>query len=472
MEKIKFSLQGGLSTKDIEKMWEGALSLIEKFGLRVPHSGIRNMISEIDGVKLKDDIAYFSQELVSRALKSQDYSDWPRDLGPNKFGMVSGAYELNVIDLKDENIRPANLQDLVDYTKLCDSYGIYGSAPVKPQDIPQELQEIILYKISYEYSSMRPGGIFDANPMSTPKKARYIKEMSEVVNKPFSLGLWVISPFLATQENLELLFEFRNEPVDMWVATMPVAGTTSPINMIDSYIQSIGELFSALTLVCLINETKPLKGRLKCAVIDSIRSYPFDMKYGAFVYGSPEDLLATLYQVQLNNYFGIPVVAKSLLTTSKLPDAHAAAEKSAHTLAAALAGAYVFTNGGLLSVDEIYSAEQLVIDYEIVQYCQRVVKGDEFDDDLSVLKIIQEVGHSSTFLSHDSTYQDFRKYWDPNLFLHSTLRQWQEDGGKKITKIAKEIALERIKNHSHEVDSQIKRQLDRIYERAMRDLCG
>jgi trimethylamine:corrinoid methyltransferase-like protein len=109
--------------------------------------------------------------------------------------------------------------------------------------------------------------------------------------------------------------------------------------MIDSYIQSLAELFSALTLIYLLNETKKVKGKIRCVVVDSIRAYPFDMKYASFVYGSAEDLLGTLYQFQLNKYFGIPFVAKSLLTTSKHPDAHAAAEKSAHTMAATLAGA-------------------------------------------------------------------------------------------------------------------------------------
>jgi len=40
-----------------------------------------------------------------------------------------------------------------------------------------------------------------------------------------------------------------------------------------------------------------------------------------------EDLLATLFQIQLNARYGIPVVAKSLLTGAEEPDAQAAAEK-------------------------------------------------------------------------------------------------------------------------------------------------
>lgn len=76
----------------------------------------------------------------------------------------------------------------------------------------------------------------------------------------------------------------------------------------------------------------------RALVEEKLRAYPCDIKYGSFVYGSPEDALATMLQVSLNRHYGIPVVAKCLLTTAKEPDAHAAAEKSAHTMAALLAG--------------------------------------------------------------------------------------------------------------------------------------
>ncbi|UCB47198.1 MAG: trimethylamine methyltransferase family protein, partial [Spirochaetota bacterium] len=181
--------------------------------------------------------------------------------------------------------------------------------------------------------------------------------------------------------------------------------------------------------------------------------------------------IGTLYQFQLNKYFGVPFVAKSLLTTSKHPDAHAAAEKAAHTMAATLAGAFVFANAGLLSVDEIYSIQQLIIDYEIVQYCQRVAQGDEFHDDLLCIELIKKVGHYGTFLDHESTLKNFKKnLWDPKVFIHPTLNQWQERGLKGPDQLAKDIALQKIKDHSYRVDDHIKRELDKIYNRARTEL--
>ncbi len=472
MKKVKFHIEGGLSKRDMEKMWEGALRLIEELGLRVPHRGIRNIISDFDGVRIENDVVKFDEELVSKAASHQDYSDFPKELKPENPGIVAGAYIKNVIDPETGQIRPANSQDLIDCTKICDEYGFYGPPCVRPNDAPVELQRILMYKVSYEYSRVHAHGILDVAGWLNAREARYGKEMADVAGKDFRVDLWLISPFLAPEEGLDIIYEFKDEPVDMNAATMPVTGTTAPINMLDAYVQSLAELFAALTLIYLINESKKSKGRIRTVVVDSIRAYPFDMRYASFVYGSAEDLLGTLYQAQLNRYFGIPLVAKSLLTTGKYPDAHAAAEKAAHTMAAMLSGAFVFANAGLLSVDEIYSIQQLLIDYEIVQFCKRVVRGDEFRDDLACVDLIKETGHGRSFLDHETTYRDFKKcLWDPEIFIHSTLIQWKERGSKGPALLAKDIGQNKIRNHSYRADDNVIKEMNKIYSRAARELC-
>jgi trimethylamine:corrinoid methyltransferase-like protein len=176
-------------------------------------------------------------------------------------------------------------------------------------------------------------------------------------------------------------------------------------------------------------------------------------------------------QVQLNAFYGIPLVAKSLLTTSKQPDAHAAAEKSAHTLAAALMGARIFTCAGLLAVDEIYSAEQLVIDYEIVQHVRRVCQGFEFGDETLAIQTIQEVGPApANFLEHPTTLANFRAAtWDPDLFVHTTMRQWQARGQPDVVRQARHIAKKRIAEHAYTLDADKRRDLEAIYQRAKRE---
>ena len=464
MPQVSYHIAGGLSQEQIQRIHAEALGLIERVGLRIVHQPTLRHLADFDGVLIEGEMVRFRPELVQAALAAQWY---PSPLTDREFSINTGAYELNVVDMEDGSLRPATYQDLVDLTKLAHSLGMYGSAPVRPLDLPPLLQELAMYKVSWEYSDRRPGGIFDANPISTVQAAEYIYEMAQAAGKFFSLGLWVISPLSVPADLLEIIHHFKGRGVPLWRATMPVAGTTAPIFMPGAYVQSVAELLGGLTLIHLMADGAPIY----CSIIDSIRAYPFDMKYGAFVYGSPEDLLATLIQAQLNAFYGIPWVAKSLLTTSKQPDAHAAAEKSAHTLAAALMGARIFTCAGLLAVDEIYSAEQLVIDYEIVQHVRRVCQGFEFSDETLAIQAIQEVGPApANFLEHPTTLTNFRAAtWDPDLFVHTTMRQWQARGEPNVVRQGRHIAKKRIAEHAYTLDADKRRDLEAIYQRAKKE---
>ena len=460
MADVRYHIAGGLTAEQIERMHREALGLVERVGLRVSHEPTLRRLAGQTGVTIRGEQVHFRSDLVEKAIAAQSY---PERISDGDFAINSGAYELNVTDLETGAIRPSTYRDLVDMTKLAHSYGMTGSAPVRPLDLPPLLQELAMYKVSWEYSDRRPGGVFDANPISTTKAADYIQEMAQAAGKDFSLGLWIISPFVATTEELEIIEHFRGRGVPLWVATMPVAGTTAPIYMAGAYTQSVAELLAGLTLIYLLAQGAPIR----CSIIDSVRAYPFDMRYASFVYGSPEDTLMTMIQVQLNQRYGIPVVAKSLLTTSKQPDAHACAEKMAHTMAAALAGARIFTCAGLLAVDEIYSPEQIVMDYELVQYVRRFCQGFDFSDAALAIEAIEEVGVGGNFLGHDTTIGAYRgATWEPDLFTHTTLRQWQERGASDVAARAREMARQRIAQHEYLLDADKRRDLEAIYQRA------
>ncbi len=80
----------------------------------------------------------------------------------------------------------------------------------------------------------------------------------------------------------------------------------------------------------------------------------------------------------------------------------------AHTMTAALAGVRIFTGAGLLAVDEVCSAEKLVLDNEVVNYVKSLVNVFNFSDERLSLDIIKDVGIGGEFISHQSTISDFR----------------------------------------------------------------
>ena len=459
-----FTLKGGLTEAQIDLLHEKALYLVEKVGVDIPHEGILNLLSSYNGVKIENKNVKFKSDLVLKALKNAKYP--LPEYAKNNWIVSAGAHQTNFFDLNTGKIRQTTLNDLIDLIKLGDALDTVGSAPVVPLDQPYYLQEILMHKIAWEYSRYRANDMFEHDPKPTVEAATYIYEMANTANKWFAIGLYMISPKTFDRRELEVVYKFLDMGVPMWAGTMPIAGVNAPITMQSALLQSMFETFGCLTMLSLINT----KSYNYIQVIDSFITHPFDWKYTTFVLGSAEDVRGTLNKISIHKYYNMPFAVKSLLTSGKEPDAHAAFEVGVHTLNAALAGARVFRCGGLLTSAEVYSAEMLVIVHEIIEYIKNILKPEEFSEERLMVGEIEAVGPGESFIGRKSTFENFREeYWEPELFIHSNLGQWKEMGSKSIRKYANEIAKRKIKEHTYMIDNDKKNAIDEIYEHAKND---
>jgi trimethylamine--corrinoid protein Co-methyltransferase len=461
-----FVLHGGLIKDQINMMHEKALCLIEEVGIHIPHTGILKILSNYSGVKINKDNVTFRSDLVLEALKKSRYvlPDYAQD--ENKWIVSSGVNQTKYYDLKTGKIREPTEKDLIELTKLCDALDTVGAAPVKPMDIPIHLQELLMHKVSYEYSRYKCNDIYEIMDKSTVACANYVYEMAQAAGKWFTFGIWMISPRTFDRNNLEIAYRLLDRGIPMWISTMPVTGVSAPITIQSALLQSIFEHLAGLTMLTLIN-TKSFN---YISPNDAFEADPFDMKYATFVYGSAEYARITLHKIALCRYYDIPIMAKTLLTAAKEPDAQAAFEIGSHTLLAALAGARAFRCGGLLNHGELYSAEMLVIVMEIVEYIKNVLKKEEFDEQRLMIDEIRAVGPGQSYIGRKSTFLNFRgEFWEPGLFIHSNLGQWKEMGAKSIWQYSRELVKKKIEEHSFRINEDIKVELDKIYDRAKRD---
>ena len=156
------------------------------------------------------------------------------------------------------------------------------------------------------------------------------------------------------------------------------------------------------------------------------------------------------------------------MSMAKDVDGQAAAERMGCALADALRGAREFASAGMICMDELYSAEQLVIDRDIIKWVERFVCGQDFCcEPASLVDMIEAGLPTSTFLDHELTVERFRQdTWMPELFEHSTLGKWQHGGSKSLRDRAREMARAKIKASTFELDAGIQKELDRIYRKA------
>jgi trimethylamine--corrinoid protein Co-methyltransferase len=464
MKLQDYGLRGGLNPGQIRSMHEKAMWLIETSGIQVPHEGVRKVIAGHDGVGVEKDMVRFKPEVVLRALEAAQY-DVP-EYARTGWVMSAGAHQTNCYGLDTGRLRPPTTQDLIDFLKLGDALDTVGSAPVIPMDVPVHLQHILMHKLAYEHTRYRCNDIYEHMDKPSYECAMYVREMAQAANKRFAFGIWMISPKSFDMNNLEVAYRLRDLGIPMWVATMPQAGVTAPITILGTVLQSMFEIFAGLTVLHLMNP----RGNNYISPADAFEANTFDMKYTTFVYGSVEYIQHSLHQMALCSHYGIPIIIKSLLTSAKEPDAHAAAEMGIHTFITALAGARAFRCGGLLSTGEVYSGEWVVILHEMIEYIKQVLKEEEWSEERLMIQDIVDVGPGGTYVDKRSTYELVRQeYWMPRLFEHSNIGQWIELGSKSIRTQAQEMARKLIAEHTYAIGKDEKKELDRIYERAKRD---
>jgi len=443
-----------LTGDQLADMHRAALELLETVGFLVEDQRLLSILSGIAGVELHNDRLCLKPWLVEKHLEAyrQELASQDRvSLRPDRIHLDTGCCASHIVDLETDEIRPISTVDLIEATKLTDalhSEGVSGHAPGFPQDVPPALRALAEYRIGSEYT--RWGGDFVA-PCSI-QGLEYVYEMHQVMAQPFGMTLYVVSPLKIIGHSLQSALHFLDRVDHFSVSSMPTMGATAPIHFIGAFVQAIAEVVGGFVVLKLIRPDAP--------VGFSIMSFCFDMKYTTATYGSPEQNLCDLIRIPISAHYGMrDVSTRSIRTMAKRPSMQAAAEKAASAIVGALAGSRRFMGAGMLSLDEVFSPEQLIIDREIADYAQRVAVGFDFDQETLSLDIIREGVARGEFLSHDSTLNSYRSvYWMPKLFEHPMLQDWRARGEREVREEARQMVREKLRSYDFELALEKRRE--------------
>jgi trimethylamine:corrinoid methyltransferase-like protein len=108
-----------------------------------------------------------------------------------------------------------------------------------------------------------------------------------------------------------------------------------------------------------------------------------------------------------------------------------------------LAGGSLWVDAGLLSIDEVYSPIQMVLDNEMLSALLHLTREFEVSEETIGLETILEAGPGGQFLDKPHTARYFRsEHWEPGIWSRHMLRPWLEQGGRLDVDRAREVALE------------------------------
>lgn len=379
-----------------------------------------------------------------------------------RLSLFVSSYSLYLHDVDRERLEPYTSERLIEMCKLIDSLaadGVRGAPPGIPAEVRPELQPLAQYRIAALHARQ---GATPVDPTSAIT-VNHLLDMAEVMERPIrGLPVYVPSPLRLGGESLDVVLACADRLAEIHVSSMPSVGATAPLHPFGALAVAAAEVIGgALAVRCLTGKPTTFH----------VDAFPFDLRTGAMVFGSPENLLYQMLSADCNRFYGGASnrAPSNIHVMSKLPDAQAAADKAAIMAVGAFLGARSFGAAGTLSLDEVFSPEQLLLDCEIRDWVQRAVQGvwlgeEVLDDWLAEIK----EGIEGSFLMLDSTLDYYRQQaWYPQHFQRAAIGPWLAAGQPRLTDSLRDEVRRRIAAHDFELDAERRRAIDSIYQAAM-----
>lgn len=246
---------------------------------------------------------------------------------------------------------------------------------------------------------------------------------------------YLISPLRFSAEECRQYCHWTEKGLWVDIGSMPTAGTSTPVTLAGHVAVAIAEQIALAILKEAVTGSayltlSPLLGAT-------------DMRTMMRPYGRPELPIANGMVATMARRYGLASFGHSGLTDAKAPSEEAAAQKCITTLGTLLSGSDAFYSVGGLSMDELYSPVQALLDMEIVTALRRFEHKFEVSDASIGFEAIAEAGPGGMLLSHEHTVEHFRgEYMEPELWQRTMLSAWLQQSHKTDQEKARARALE------------------------------
>jgi len=465
MAPLRFTREDLISLDQAVRVHELAKRILQEIGLEVRHAGALERL-QTEGFRVSDDRVFFEPVVVDEYVDEMRrwISSWSASSPAPDDGRLTlnvSSYSLHVHDVRTGRVVPYTTDRLIEMCKLIDTLaddGVRGAPPGIPTDEHPDLQPIAQYRIAALYARQ---GATPVDPTSA-KTVNYLLDMAKVMGRPIrSLPVYMPTPLRMGGESLAVVLACVDRLSHIRVSSMPSTGATAPIHPFGALALAAAELMGGLVTMRI------LTGR---STIFAVDIFPFDLRAGAMVFGSPENMLFQMLCADFNRFYGWTRGRGpgNIHVMAKLSDAQSAAEKAAIMALGAFLGARAFSCAGTLSLDEIFSPEQLLVDCEIRDWVQRATQGvwmgeEVVDDWLAEIR----AGVQRGFMVLDSTLDYYKRHtWYPQRFQRGAIGPWLTEGQPRFSDRLRDEVRRRIATHDFELDIGRRREIEQIYQAA------
>ena len=250
-----------------------------------------------------------------------------------------------------------------------------------------------------------------------------------------------------------------------WVTTYPMVGATAPVRLRSAWVLSLAEALGGAVTLHLVGGGKP--------VYISVGMFPFDLHTFGAVGGMPECAWMFWASAQVTRHYDPSAGYSMMLSTqAKRPGPQAGLEKGMAGAFGVMTGCNDLHYAGVMSFDDIFSPEQMVLDCELRDALEQLACGIPPQDAEQWVEDIRE-GVSGGYVSVDTTLDNYRDtYWFPRLFDRTTWHTFLANDGKTARERAREDLCSRLEAYDYHPPEPGIQDVRRIFADAWKELGG
>ncbi len=451
-----------LTADQVATIHDRALDLLEECGMTY-EDGLDEVLHvlakvgcSVDRVKKR---IFFPRDLVNEMVAKAPgefilYSrDGKNDLnvGKNRVYAGTGGTAVRILDLDTGKARQTVLKDAHNVARIVEQMENihFFQSPCVPHDLTIEHYDLNLVFAAMMGTKKHVmfGCNFDSRMRETFRMvSRIVGSEAKLKQKPvFSISSCiVISPMKFCTQSTRNVLTAGELGIPTTVTSAPMSGSTSPMTMAGTLLQTHAEELAAIALLQAHHPgARVLYGGLPAMA---------DMRSMGYQGGGVECGMMTAAIHQLSQHIDVPNYCSSGLSDSKIPDAQAGWEKAYTTCLAIISGNnYIHHAAGMLESMLCIAYEQYIMDDEIIGQGCKMLEGINTDEDHLAYDAIKAVGPGGNYLTAAHTMQHLRtEYFMGNGVSDKASRiHWSKSGGlsarQRAVRMARAILEEPLK---------------------------
>ena len=456
-----------LHPDDVEEVYSATMEVIERTGVKITHPRVLELLDGA-GARVDNNLVRIPDWMVKDALRSAP----SRVVLGNRNGERVVKLErnrswfgasLDCIDYLEPftgERRKFMLEDCYKTASLLDTlpHVTWGMTFGMADNVPAKFADRLVLKAALTHST-KPM-VFCCQNCESLKE---IYEMAMIIaggekqflNAPTIVMLAdPISPLTFTNDTIDRMVFCAEKRIPQICYGAPQAGSTGPASFAGSVVLGMAETLCGLVITQLIRKGAPFI----CGAFATV----MDMRTTIFSYGAPEMILMGAALSQIAQHIKLPFFGTAGCSDAKLPDCQAAAEATFSCQSAALSGANLVHDCGLLDHGSLASPAFMVLANEVLAMLNQYTRGIKVNEETLAGDVIHRVGPGGHFMTDEHTLKYFRDVWYSDLFDRSNYESWLEQGGRRFDERLREQTLLKMEHQPKPMPPETVQALDQL----------